>query len=378
LNSRLEEQGVNEIGERFRLRVALPRLVQRGTRRTLGAKVRRPFSQPELRVFRFEEVPLNRDIYLMGAKWMRRYESSLLALLNGKNYKNVGYISYAAARAVGAKSLELSWYPNVFDRFHEVAIRLPQEAFITCVECPSYDEKPRIFVRDEWLSRLHLRPYSAFALVDAIGVKAAISGGELPGEKLVALRNRIDELSAGTPSVAFVSFADSLLLKENWFVGQYNSETSYNYQPETLIRLVAKIAVAYRDILGMDVYATMTQGVNEYEDTSLLHTSPTGNHISLNSLGLPFAQLLAIDEAVRRAIRAGDHPPFQLYIDKQLFNSFQFRNGFEKRAQLHAPYAAPMSSGMGQYVCIDCGKILNNLDPKPPKPSRKKSSRKKK
>lgn len=70
--------------------------------------MRSPFLHPELRVFRFEEVPLNRDIYLMGEKWMRRYESALLALLNGKNYKNVGYISYAAARAVGAKSLELS------------------------------------------------------------------------------------------------------------------------------------------------------------------------------------------------------------------------------------------------------------------------------
>lgn len=240
------------------------------------------------------------------------------------------------------------------------------------MECPNYDEKPRIFVKDEWLSRLHLRPYSAFALVDAIGVKAAINGGELPGEKLVALRNRIDELSAGTPAVAFVSFADSLLLKENWFVGQYDSEISYNYQPETLIRLVPQIAAAYRDILGMDVYATMTQGVNEYEDTSLLHTSPTGNHVSLNSLGLPFAQLLAIDDAVRRAIRAGDHPPFQLYIDKQLFNSFRFRYGFEKRAQLHASYPAPMSSGTGQYVCIDYDKILQNLDQEPPKASRRK------
>jgi hypothetical protein len=303
---------------------------------------------------------------------MRRYESALRDLVSGRDYRNIGYISHAAARAVGAKSLELSWYPNVFDRFHEVVVRLPREAFITCVECPNFDEKPRIFVRDEWLSRLHLRPYSAFALVDAIGVKAAISGGELPGNRLVALRNRIDELSAANPGIAFVSFADSLLLKENWFVGQYDSEVSYNYQPETLLRLIPQIAATYQDILGMDVYATMTQGVNEYEDTSLLHASPSGNHISLNSLGLPFAQLLAIDEAARRAIREGLHSPSELYIDKQLFNSFRFRHEFEKRAQPRAQYIAPMSSGIGEYVCIGRDTILQNLDLGASNPRKKK------
>jgi hypothetical protein len=51
--------------------------------------------------------------------------------------------------------------------------------------------------------------------VDAIGVKAALSNGQLGGPALVRLRDRIDAIAATNAGVAFVSFADSLLLKVN-------------------------------------------------------------------------------------------------------------------------------------------------------------------
>jgi hypothetical protein len=72
--------------------------------------------------YSFEEIPLNRDIYLMDEKWIPEYEASLLNVFqgNGADSKPVGYISYACARRILAGGVELSWYPNVFDRFHEV------------------------------------------------------------------------------------------------------------------------------------------------------------------------------------------------------------------------------------------------------------------
>ena len=111
---------------------------------------------------------------------MSEWESAMVDFFGGDEYKYIGYISYAAARKVGTDSIEISWYPNIMDRFHEVSILLPRSKIISCVDCPSYDEKPRIFVDSAWLSNLHLRPYSAFALIDAIGVKLALSKGELP------------------------------------------------------------------------------------------------------------------------------------------------------------------------------------------------------
>jgi len=322
------------------------------------------FSHRDFRTCTFEDVPLNQEIYFVDECWMSDWESAQVGMFDGRDYKNIGYISRAAVRHIGADSIELSWYPNVFDRFHEVSILLPRSAFVLCVECPDYDEKPRVFVTSSWLSALHLRPYSAFALIDAIGVKAALTRGELGGPKLVQLRNRIDEIAAENQGIAFVSFADSLLVKMNWSIGQYNSEVKYSYEPETLIKILPAIAAAYRDELGMQIYAAIAQGVNEYEDVSLLHASSSGNHISLNSLGLPFAQLLSIDEAARNAIRSGLHPPSELYIDEKFYHSLGFRYGFDKHAQRKASYTVPMSTVRSNYFCVDRETVLSNLDPR--------------
>lgn len=159
-----------------------------------------------------------------------------------------------------------------------------------------------------------------------------------------------------------MSFADSLLLKSNWFVGQFDSDISYSYEPETLIHLIPKVAAIYQEVLGMAVYAIVTQGVNEYEDRSLIHRSAAGGHVSLNSLGLPFAQLLAIDDAARSAIRSKLHAPYDLYIDELFFHSLHLRYGFDKHAQPSAEYTAPMSSTPGKYYCTTAQSLLENLD----------------
>jgi hypothetical protein len=320
------------------------------------------FNHPWFEHFTMTSVPLNRDVFLMDESWMSEWECNYLDFFVGKPFQNVGKISYAAIRSATPDALEISWYPNIFDRFHEVTVLLPREAFVTCVDVYDHDEKPHIFVKSEWLTNLHLRPYTAFALIDAIGVKQALLAGKLSGNKLLTLRNRIDEIADSTPGVAFVSFADSLLLKANWYVGQYDSDVNYSYEPEKLIHLFPRIAAVYKDILGMDIYATVTQGVNEYADPSLIHRSSTGSHVSLNSLGLPFAQLLAIDEAARKSIRSNHHGKFELYVDELFFHSLRFKYGYDKHAQLNSSYLTPMSTSLGKYYCLSAADILENLE----------------
>ena len=320
------------------------------------------FDHPLFRTYAFEDVPLDRDVFLMDEEWLDQYETSLVALFNGGKYENIGYISYAAIRHVDEFGLALSWYPNIHDRFHEVRVRLPRDQFITCVDCWQYDEKPHVFVRRGWLTNLHLRPFSAFALVDAIGVKKAITRHELSREKLVELRDRIDRAAATNPGVCFVTFADSLLLKSNWSVGTFDSDVEYTYEPEVLVKLFPQLSTIYDEVLGLKIYAIVTQGVNEYYDESLIHISPSANHICLNSIGLPFAQLLAIDNAARIALREGLHGPSDLYIDEHFFNSLRFRIGFDKHTQASARYRAPLSDVESAYYICDIDTVLQNLD----------------
>jgi hypothetical protein len=324
------------------------------------------FSHPEFHTFAFESIPLNREVYLMDEKWLGEYEAATIAMFDDSRYRPVGYISYASTRQREPDSIVLSWFPNIHDRFHEVVIRLPLEAFVTCVTTPGWADRPHIFVKGSWLSGLHLRPYSAFALVDAIGVRRALSAGRLGGEALLRMRQRVDAVAAEHSGVAFVSFADSILLKINWFVGHVGTELTYSYSPEILVSIIDSLAQTFLDELGLGIYAAIAQGVNEYHDTQLLHRSDAGNHVSLNSLGLPFAQILSIDGAARSAIRSGAHPGAELYMDEAFYHSLRFRHGFDKTRLPSAPYIAPLTPVTSRYVYADRRTILENLNSSAP------------
>jgi hypothetical protein len=322
------------------------------------------FNHEDIQTYAFENVPLDRDLSLMDEKWMSEYEAMLVGFLEEeREFGAVGYISHAAARRVGEHAIELSWYPSVYTRFHEVRILLPRDQFVCCVGSWQCDEDPRIFVRSGWLSNLHLRSHSAFALIDAIGVKRALERGELTREKLIGLRDAIDELAARHTDVSFISLADNLLLKSNWSVGQFDSDVTYTYEPETMIRVIDELRGVYRSVLGLELYAVLTQGLNAYYDDALLHVSHSGNHISLNSLGLPFAQLLAIDEAARTAIRRKEHRPAELYLDEDFFRSMNFKHGFQRDECPTGHYRGPMMADDATYYMSSCAEVLSNLEP---------------
>lgn len=311
--------------------------------------------------YEFENIPLNCDLYVMDEVFIKEYENSLLKLFDGGEHESIGCVSYVGARKVNENSVELSWYPNFFDRFHEVSISLPKEQFVTCVGSWVCEEKPRIFVKRSWLENIHLRSYSVFGLIDAIGVKDALESGAISREKLVLLRGRIDVLSEQYPEISFISFADSLLIKSNWFVGHSKSSVTYTYEPEIFIRLIEKIESIYEDVLNLSIYAVLTQGSNEYYDDSLLHISDSKNHISLNSLGIPFAQLMSIDGAVRSAIRQKLHKRAELYMDKHYYYSLRFKRGFDKNAVGKYTYKEKMMGTPSTYYFASREHISGNL-----------------
>ncbi len=221
--------------------------------------------------YNFDQIPLNQDLFVVDEDYLRKYENSMLRFFEGAEYKNVGYVSYVAARAINTNSVELSWFANVFDRFHEVAITLPRDQFVACVGSWQCEEKLRIFVKSGWLNNIYLRSYSVFALIDAADVKKALEKGDITRPRLVELRNRIDGLAKENTDISFISFADSLLLKSNWSVGHFKSEVKYTYEPEIFIHMACEIDKIYQEVLSLKTYAVITQGSNEYYDDPLLH-----------------------------------------------------------------------------------------------------------
>lgn len=282
-------------------------------------------------------------------------------MFEGKDYPSVGYISPVAIRSIGINSIELSWYPNTFDRFHQLRIWLPRTEFVVCVDTPDYDTRPRLFVRGRWLTEQHMRQHSVFAIVDADGVKASLASGNITRRKLLSLRKRIDAIAKRYPEIAFVSFADSLLLKGSWRVGQYDSKVKYSYVPETFIHVLDEVRKTYAAVLGLGVYAVLAQGTNEYSSDELIHISSTQNHVSLNSLGLPFAQLQSIEIAARHAVKSGLHQKSELYMDEDFYHSLQFNFDFSKNERPSSNYCPPMRSGPASYFYMDIDLVRANL-----------------
>jgi hypothetical protein len=319
-----------------------------------------PFTHPCFRIFDLDNLPLNRDLYLMDEVWLAEWEAEYIKLAEGDDDDEggdpygVGYISRASATAVSPAGVELCWYPNTHDRFHEVKTVIPRAAIVTVVEAWNYDKRPTIFVRSDWLRELHLRSYSVFAMIDAANMTKEITAGRLSRDKLVELRDQIDDVAARHPDISFISFADSVLLKTNWFVGMVGSVVKYSYEPEKLLTIFAELQTVYRAVLGLEIYCVLAQGSNEFYDDALTHTSPSGNHISLNSLGLPFAQIMLIENAARKAIGAKGHDPHELYMDEDFFYSLQFENYDAREMVKSGTYKQKMSSAPGRYFFSDC------------------------
>lgn len=323
------------------------------------------FEDSRFTIYPFEEVPVGRDkdIYLVSDEWLMPYAHMMDQFLNGQSaWEPVGFISHIAVESISADSMEISWFANISTRYHEITITLPRSEFVLCVECWTCSERPRIFVKAEWLDHLHLRNYSVFALVDAIGVKNALASSQLTSPQLLDLRHRIDEIASNHSDVSFITFGDSLLLKANWTVGMFGSDVTYTYAPEGFVAIIKEIAEVYRKVAGLQVYGIITQGSNEHYGSALLHISETGNHVCLNSLGIPFERLLAIDVAARGAIAAHSHPPAELYLEEEFYKSLRMRDGFKKDLRNGKPFKSKMTQKAGKYFPTSIAEILGNLD----------------
>ena len=320
------------------------------------------FNHEYFDIYEFKDLPVGEDCYLMDEKWMVEYEKMMLKSFDSKKYEPVGYISHASVKKIYSDNVEISWYPYIFYSLHEVIVKLPKNAFVFCVGSWQWSEKPRIFVKSDWYENLHFQNYSIFVLIDAIGVRKSIEDDNLSRDKLILLRDDIDILASKNTDISFFSFADSLLLKSNWSTGTFEKSPDVTYQPKKFFKIIKDIQEIFRDRLGLEIYAILTQGSNFYYKDPNLHISTSGNHISLNSLGLPFAELMNIDNSVRKSLKQKIHEPTELYMDKKFFYSLRFKTGmFEKLRSNKNTYESKFNNSKEEYFYNKCSTILDSL-----------------
>lgn len=151
-------------------------------------------------------------------------------------------------------------------------------------------------------------------------------------------------------------------MKSNWRI-EYDGRTiNQSYHPETFIYLANKINDIYNRLLGLNTYTVIAQGSNEFYRDPLHHISSRGNHISLNSLGLPFSQLQSIETAARKAIKDKLHSPAELYMDELYYHSLKFSHSFGKRTQPKNTYQAKMMDTTSKYYCMSIKDVMDNLE----------------
>jgi len=301
------------------------------------------------------EIPLHRDCQLMDVKHMAAYEQFELQF--SETAEGQPPVVDVTVNAIKENTIELSWLVNMINRFHTVDVVLPLNQFFGCVEC-TRDNDPILFVDSDWLRDIFARHYTIFCWIDAIGVEGAIENGSLSQDKLLALRSKIDQLAADFPDILFISFADNILLKTNWTVVNIDLKGAYTYNPERLLILLHEIRLIYK-CLGLRIYAVLSQGHNFYNADELLH-SKKDNHICLNTLGLPFAELFDIETSAKKAIKDGVHPPCDLYMDSAFYQSLRRKYGVETPSVIYEK--TKLSEAEGRYYYDSLDNVLGKLE----------------
>jgi hypothetical protein len=304
---------------------------------------------PNVENYGFHEVPVGLILYLMDVTHFSDYEAAFRRFMTGEEYEHVGVVAGAIVTAIHDEAIELDVTTGWIKSYHSIRIYLPFDKFRACVGSKYWDEHPRLFVDGEWLLDVFTRNHSVFGLFDAIGIKSMIQNAKISKEQLMALRDGVDLIAGKFTDVSFISFADSILLKSNWTVGHFETEIRHTYRPGVFLDAFFELRELYCRVLGTRSYIVLTQGTNEYSTDGLLHISNPGNHVSLNSLGIPFAELKAIEDSARCKIRKGTHPDAEIYLDQSFYFALPDDYKIRRRMERKCSYDPVFANGEDSY-----------------------------
>ena len=276
------------------------------------------------------ELPRERDIGVVGGAQLEVMQALWRHYLRpdsegaDKHPNNFLNVLWCSVDAIREDAIDLEIQVNTRDRSHCAVRTLPKARLLAHVRFLDRDGHPYLIVDQAWFEELQGSSFSIYGLVDAAEMRQYLAKvGSIPGGQIDKLRERIDVLAAQNQHCAFISLADSIVVKTCWSGGSGDYESTY--QPERFIVLLEKLRDAFASVFDLPAYAVAAQGGNQCGDGSLIHVSKERNHVFVPSLATPFAQLFEIERAARKYIHEGLHRRSTLYLSKALFQSLRFK-----------------------------------------------------
>ncbi|HAT1773018.1 TPA: hypothetical protein I8034_002397 [Legionella pneumophila] len=312
-------------------------------------------SDNEFDEFEYENLPIEMDMLLVGDKYLDDYYGEWEKFFKDKKHNPyIGYFGFPIqVISVKPNTLEIRLFIFSKDRYHETIFELPKNDFIRCVSVRRYDNKPCIFVKNDWLKKFSENQFSCYGLIDESNYRDKHQISTEHKYFLINKQKALKKIASKYPNILFILYSDSILLKFSWFINEYNL-----YTPEQLIKVFKEIELFFNKN-DSECYGIFTQGIN-FGSSNELFTSKN-NLVDLNVNGSAFADLFCIDKAVRTNIKKQLHSKEKMYFDENLFYSLNISQEIKEnlRKELYE-YTGSFNKNMQHYV-IDHNSSIYNL-----------------
>lgn len=282
-----------------------------------------------IKFYEISDMPLCEESFLLSDQWLDKIEHQWNEFLSPEyDYENWthpnGLMDYIPCHisSVNASYLNITLLLDRNSRFHKVSTTLPISFFRTAFKVFNIKSRPYIIVDQNWFNNLRNRIYSAYVLIDFVGIRNMLNKyGEFPSNTLNSIKAIVDKFCNQNKDLTFLTCADNIIVKSGWEFVPENSK----YQPEKLIITVNQLMSEIKKETKISSYAIMTQGANYVDEKNLSHSITPKNHFFMSSISVPFIEAFEMDSDIRKRIKNKEIEKMPFYIEQSFYISTKRR-----------------------------------------------------
>ncbi len=316
-----------------------------------------------LHIFQYEEVPTERDLFILGAEDFKDNISRWLGYLND-NYEEHpnAYINYILGSCKRTATGQLDSYTglNIFDRFHGVCKKIRKEDFEFCFQYFNVGERPFIVVKQEWVDSLKNDTYSIYCMIDISGIKKYLEKNRVINADIINhYRIGLNKIAETNPDFTFITFTDNIFIKSDW--KSTHEEYKRQYNPERLLLVIKDISKIIQETYGLESYAIVTQGVQLFQNNDSYNRELPSNHLFIGSIATPFIEIFDIERTIKKLRKNNSIVLKNLYLSTTLLFSLKIKSYDINKSDIGITHKyLSNDSGVSEdsFVSVDLDELL--------------------